>query len=175
MIIGNRIPREYFIATGQGESEIDNRVGSFDAALTEAKIHNYNIIKYSSIMPRDAVRVDPPKKITHGSVMECIMASKDGKKGETLTAGIILGWVFDKESGENVGGLVAEYSGSVELKDADQTLNKMLDEMFASRYDTEKFEIGEKEQFVRSFIPKKEYGTVVVAICFTSYDYPVLD
>jgi len=175
MIVGNRIPREYFVTSGKGESDITVHAGSFDRALREANIHNYNIIKYSSIMPRTAVRVDMPKKRVHGSVMECIMAEKYGNKGEDLAAGIIIGWVFEKESGENIGGLVAEYSGNANKEKAEEKLNKMIEEMFECRYDKEVFELGEREIFIETLVPQKNYGSVLVAICFTSHEIPVLD
>jgi arginine decarboxylase len=175
MIVGNRVPRDYFITSGKGESDNSMQPGSFDRALKGAKIHNFNIIQYSSILPRSAVKIDMPKKYTPGAIMESIMAVKSGKKGETLTSGLMVTWVFDKESGESIGGLVAQYSGHDGIEAAKVELEKTMKEMFHCRYDPEKFVTGEVETIMESFTPQKAFGTVVVAIGFTSHEIPVMD
>ena len=175
MIIGNRIPFEYFVTSGTGESDITIHAGSFDMALKEAGIYDYNLIKYSSIMPKQAVKVDRPKEYIPGSVLEVIMAEASGEPGETVTAALIIGWVFDKKTGKNLGGLVAEYSGNLDIPSTKVKLKKMIKDMFESRYDSDKFDLGEEEIFIESFVPKKKHGTAIVAICFTSYKYPVLE
>jgi len=175
MKIGNRIPLEYFVTSGTGESDITIHAGSFDMALKKAGIYDYNLIKYTSIMPKIAKRVDQPKNYEPGSVLEVIMAESSGEPGETVTAGLIVGWVFNKKTGENVGGLVAEYNGSGHKEFTESKLHKMVEHMFESRYNSEEFELREKDVYVESFVPKKKHGTAVVAICFVSYEYPVLN
>lgn len=175
MIVGNRVPRDYFMTSGRGESDISTHPGSFDRALKHAKIHNFNLIQYSSILPRSAVKIDMPKTYTPGAVMESITAVKSGKKGETLTSGIMITWIFDKESGENIGGLVSQYSGNDNAEAAKVELEKTTKEMFHCRYDPEKFITGEVDTIVESFVPQKAFGTAVVAIGFTSHEIPVLD
>lgn len=175
ILIGNRIPKEYFVTSGCGESDVTVHAGSYDEALKEAGICNYNIIAYSSIMPRNAVRVDKPSNYVHGSVAEVIMATKSGHYGERLTAGIVVGWIKDKRAGEMLGGLVAEYNGYEDEEDATAELTDSIEGMFRSRYGPEdNMELANVEVYVRSFIPRKKFGTVMVDIVFTSYEYPVL-
>ncbi len=53
LILGNRVPYEYFITKGKGESNVGSdglpyETGSYDAALFEAGIQNTNVIEYTS-------------------------------------------------------------------------------------------------------------------------------
>jgi len=170
--MGNRIPCEYFITSGCGESDIAIYPGAFDKALKEAGIWNCNIITYSSILPKNARKVEAIPKLEHGCVLETIMARQDGKAGETLTAGLIMGWLY--KNGERVGGLVSEYNGNLSEEEAREELKKRLNEMFKERCKEEDMELKDIEIHLRSFIPKKKWGSVVVAICFVSYEYPEL-
>ena len=56
ILIGNRIPKDYFITKGIGESDITTHAGSFHLALKEAGIETANIVTYSSIMPSIAIK-----------------------------------------------------------------------------------------------------------------------
>jgi len=171
MEFGNRIPKKYFVTSGVGESDITIHAGSFDQALKEAGIHNVNIIQYSSIIPKEAERVEK-KELHFGSVVETIMAVANGMKGERITAGLIVGWVY--KNGKKIGGLVAEYHGNDEEEKAREILIASLKEMFSSRFSEEfgGYELKDIEIYTRSFIPRKKYGTVIVAIVFLSYEYP---
>jgi len=171
MLIGNRIPYEYFITTGIGESDITIHAGSFDQALRDAGIHNINIITYSSIIPKKARKVEK-RELKFGSVAETIMAIANGEMGQRVTAGLIIGWVYD-EKGNKIGGLVAEYHGNDEEEMARDILRKSIEEMFKSRFPPG-YQLKDVEIYTRSFIPAKKYGTAIVAIVFVSYEYPEL-
>jgi len=164
MKFGNKVPYEYFITSGKGESDLGIHTGSFDQALVDAGIGNQNIVFYTSILPPTAKKVRK-KKLKPGCVLDAIMAISNGKKGERITAGIGVGWVF--KGNKKVIGLVAEYEGHESKSKCLLWLKKSLKEMFSSRFDSRyKLKI---ETRVESFIPKKKYGTVLVAICFVSY------
>lgn len=173
MHIGNRIPKDYFWTTGIGESDITVHAGSYHLALREAGIEMCNIMSYSSIMPKIAREVRKPKVLVHGSVMESITAVANSKAGERATAGIIYGWLFDRKSGERYGGLVCEYNGNKDEKNAREELKMSLNELYTNGYD-EKYELRETKLTTKSFIPGKKYGTALVAICFLNYIYPTL-
>ena len=51
MIIGQRVPRRFFVAIGRGESDVTVHAGSYHLALKDAGIEMCNIMKYSSILP----------------------------------------------------------------------------------------------------------------------------
>jgi len=168
--IQNRIPYEYFVTSGKGESNLGIHTGSFDKALSSAGIGDQNIMIYSSIMPPVAKKIKKVK-LSFGSVTETIMAVKNGEKGERLTAGIGIAWVY--KGNKKIGGLVAEYSGNDSKKDARKKLFDSLLEMYITRFGENKaYKIKKIEMKIESFKPKKKYGTVLVAICFTSHIIP---
>lgn len=175
LIIGNRIPRKFFWTSGIGESDITIHAGSYHLALKEAGIERYNIMVYSSIMPEIAVECEKPQteEIVHGSVLESIMAVISGKRGKRLTAGIIYGWLYHKVTGKKYGGLVCEYGGNEEEKEARDSLNASLNELYTNGF-SEDYELKEIRLESRSFIPKKKFGTVIVAIGFKDYVYPIV-
>jgi arginine decarboxylase len=98
LVVGNRIPRDYFIAKGSGQSDIAIHAGSFHLALLDAGISICNIMTYSSILPSIAREVERPK-LRHGSVMETIMAVAHATSEQFAVAGIIYGWLYDKQTG----------------------------------------------------------------------------
>ena len=174
VLVGNRIPKDYFVTKGKGESDITIHAGSYHLALKEAGIERCNIITYSSILPAIATEVDKPdpNELVHGSVMETIMATANSKKGTRATAGIIYGWLFNKQTGEKYGGLVCEYNGSDNEEKAGKSLRASLNELYTNGFE-ENFELKEINLITESLIPKKKFGTALVALCFTNYVYPV--
>lgn len=170
-IIGNRVPKDYFLTSGQGESDITVHAGSYHLALKEAGIEMCNIMTYSSIMPKIAREVSRPNNLVHGSVMETITAVATGKKGQRATASIIFGWLYDKVTGERYGGLVCEYNGHDDPKVAENSLKKSINELYTNGYD-DRFHLKDHTIITRSFVPKKKFGTALVGICFLNYLYP---
>lgn len=172
MRIGNRIPRTFFHTTGVGESDVTIHAGSYHLALHSAGIEMANIMTYSSILPKTAERIEKPDKITHGEVMETITAVSHVGPGERATAGIIYAWLYDLSTGDKYGGLVCEYGGSMDERDSRVHLRAMLDELYTNGY--EHLALGHPEYLISSFVPSKAYGTALAALCFTSYDVPVV-
>ena len=77
LVLGNRVPYEYFMTKGKGESNAGSEglpyeTGSYDAALNDAGIQNSNVIEYTSDIPFGA------KQITRAEVLKRI------KKKENL-------------------------------------------------------------------------------------------
>ena len=173
VLIGNRIPKDFFIASGTGESDITVHAGSYHLALKEAGIERCNIIVYSSILPGIANEIEIPQDLVHGSVMETIMATANSEKGQRATAGIIIGWLFDRNTGKKYGGLVCEYNGSSTEDEARESLKASLKELYQNGF-FERFDIGDVKIMTKSFIPEKRFGTALVALCFVNYSYPVL-
>jgi arginine decarboxylase len=173
IILGNRIPKDFFVTSGIGESDITIHAGSFHLALKDAGIEKYNIINYSSILPAIANQIERPQNLVHGSVMETIMACAHAEKGEVATAGLVWGWLFNRLTGEKYGGLVCEYNGHDNEKEAREILEKSLLELYDGFCDD--FELRSVEIMIRSFVPKKKYGTALTSICFVNHEFPVLD
>lgn len=171
--IGNRIPHEFFVTKGAGESNIAIHAGSYHIALKQAQIESYNIICYSSILPKIATEIPKPKNLIHGSVMECIMSVGNIREGELGTAGIIYGWLYDKKTGKRYGGLVCESAGKKTEAEIDTELNASLMELYEGYSD--QYDLKDTRLITDSYTPKKKYGTVLVSLCFTSYIIPLIE
>jgi arginine decarboxylase len=174
VVIGNRIPRSFFWTSGTGESDITVHAGSFHLALKQAGIESYNIMSYSSIMPGIATEVERPEKPVHGAVLEAITAVANAKKGKRATAGIIVGWLYDKSTEQRYGGLVCEYNGSLTEAGAKKSLRSSLNELFTNGF-SENHDLKDIRMSTRSIVPKKRFGTALVAIGFTDYVCPVVE
>ena len=176
LIMGTRVPYEYFIVQGSGESNLGYHPGAFDVALEKAGgIQDYNHVVYSSILPKEAVRIPaPPKTYDHGAVLESITA--EAGKGQIspkrLTAGIVIAKILKK--GELIGGLVAEYSGDGTKDECKKFLKENMCGMIERRYG-KKDVTTEDEFFIESIEPKSKYACAMVVLGFTSYKVPLLE
>lgn len=173
IVIGNRVPRKYFVTKGRGESDITIHAGSYHLALKEAGIEARNHMTYSSIMPGIAEEIKQPSSFVHGEVMESIMAVAHSEKGERASAGIIIGWLYNKKTGKRFGGLVCEHNGNYSEKETNEKLKASLNELYYNGY-SEKYYLKDIRIIVESFVPEKKHGTALVGICFVDYVYPVL-
>jgi len=173
VVVGNRIPKDYFITKGTGESDIAIHAGSYHLALKAAGIEMANIMTYSSILPGIANKITRPSHIEHGCVMETIMAVANGHKGERLSAGIIYGWLTHRNSGKRYGGLVCEHNGNYTPEELKNKLDASLNELFYNGFE-EEYSLGQIEFITQSFVPQKAFGTALVALCFANYLVPVL-
>jgi len=174
ILTSNRIPKDFFITKGKGESDITVHAGSYHLALKDAGIEMYNIMTYSSILPNIANRIERPAQTTHGSVMETIMAVANAPKGKRATAGIIYGWLHNKITGEKYGGLVCEYNGNLAEKEAAKQLNESLNELYTNGY-ADDYELKDIMLISESFVPRKKFGTALVSLCFTTYLFPIIN
>lgn len=173
LLISNRIPNEFFITSGKGESDIAIHAGSYHLALKDAGIDKFNIMTYSSILPKNATRILKPKNIdlTYGSVMETICSVKHIQKDAYGCAGLIFGWLFDKRTGEKFGGLVCESNGEDDLM-LGYELKASLGELYEG-YESD-YHLRDIEILINSMTPKKKYGTVLISICFVNYLIEIL-
>lgn len=197
IILGNRVPYEYFIVTGAGESNAGSdglpyETGSYDAALTEAGIQNCNVIEYTSVIPTHAKEISKEeglKRLQWGEVLECIKAQNNGAKGKFISAAVMTTTVKDP-SGKYLGGFACEYSGSGSRKESEASLEESITGIIERR-NFGKIEGGAKlykenktdkgfvlypgKDFVYEGIQVKEHhGSVLAAICFVSHRWPLL-
>lgn len=197
LVLGNRVPYEYFMTKGKGESDAGSKflpyeTGSYDAALTMAGIQNANVIEYTSVMPTEAKEISKEeglKRMQWGEVMEVIKAQANGEKGSTISSAVMITTVHDP-NGKYLGGFACEYSGSDTRKVVEQSLEKSIEGMIERRgYGSVKngvkmyhdnvtdkgYKIHPGKIFeYESLDVKKKHGSVLTAICFVSYRYPTL-
>ena len=87
----------------------------YDSALMQAKIENFNVVPYTSVLPKELfgniVPVDKVAgKFKHGAVLEVIMAGNGANRDDhkAIATGVGICWGKDK-NGELIGGWAAEY------------------------------------------------------------------
>ena len=182
---GLRIPKAYIATTGTGQSDdgiLQNtyyEVFSYDLALLEAGIENFNVVYYTSILPPESYEIPMnlvKKSFHHGSVLEAIMAKAGGVKGDTVAAGIGRVWAVDVD-GKSIGGIVEEYEyvysqKKIDMetakKDAITQLTRSLDHALTIRGLKQK---GEMKFNVTSVYIEKKYGVALAALGFVDFIY----
>jgi pyruvoyl-dependent arginine decarboxylase len=198
LILGNRVPYEYFITSGSGSSNVGSEglpyeTGSYDQALTKAGIENANIIEYTSVIPTGAKQISKEeglKRIQWGEVLECIKAQANGEKGKFISSAVMTTNVFDPK-GNYLGGFACEYSGSGTKEEAEKSLEGSIDGIIEHRnfgktiggakmYQDNITDKGYRYHPGKIFVyegldVKDDHGTVLTAICFVSYRFPELN
>ena len=194
IVLGNRVPYEYFLTKGKGESDAGSaglpyETGSYDAALNEAGIENANVIEYTSVMPtesKEISREEGLKRLQWGEVLECIKAQANGKRGENISAAVMTTTITDPH-GKYLGGFACEYSGAGSRKEAEDSLSVSIAGMIKRRgfgqirgltklYKKNTTDTGYvihpgKIFHYDSLKITKEHGSVFTAICFVSYRF----
>lgn len=182
---GPRIPAEYIAVTGAGESDDGippdpYETFSYDLALLEAGIENFNVVYYTSVLPPESYEV-PIESVRasfhHGAVLETIMAKAGGVKGDTVTAGVGRVWAVD-EAGKEIGGFAAEYERiykgqSVSSETAAEDATKQLTRSLQHELDIRGLkQQGEMKFDVKSLRIRKNYGIAISALGFINFIYP---
>ena len=182
-LVGTRIPSAYFMTTGVGDTDLGHGVdpwetGSYDLALLEAKIENFNVIQYTSVLPPEAKEIpieEAQRFFHHGAVLEVIMANINGHKGDHLCAGIGRIQVRRKSDGVHIGGFAAEYEGHAKAEMAKGVLHESLTGIFSRRYSPDEYECFDEKFTIRDCVVKNRWGTVIAAIGFVSYILPAIN
>ena len=187
------MPHEFFITKGKGESNIGSpglpyEIGSYELALTSAKIQNANIIEYTSIIPKESKEIPRNKaSIQWGEVLECIKSQTNGSKGEFISCALMVTNIYDSNH-RFIGGIACEYSGSGSKSDSETIFMSSIGDLIERRgfgkvvnlnlykdnVTTKGFIIHPGKHFIyESMKIQKLYGTVITAICFVSYKIPI--
>jgi len=141
-----------------------------------AGIENFNIMLYTSVLPPEATETSHLPDIHHGSVLEGIIAIQHtDKPGTRITAGVLLAKVFRKADQSFLGGFACEYAGNDDVDHAESNLQEAMRQLFARRYSADLYQLQLGKIVVRTFVPSKAFGTVLVGIGFSSYLSPILN
>ncbi len=150
------LPKKFFVTSGAALSKV-SALNSFDGALKNAGIHQYNIVLVSSIIPEGAEEIEPVR-MPIGTIVFCVMAREDGAGGETISAGLAYAW--DKTGRY---GIIAEEH----MKAGDGKLRERLIDKIREMAEIRDMDITEPKLVVRSLdIPEGYYGTVIVTVVF---------
>ena len=106
-----------YIHIAHGAQVGDTQIAAFDAALWQAGVANYNLLRLSSVVPPGSEIVVHGTGIPHGTLsgtwgdrLYVVMAeARTSSPGQTVWAGI--GWVQERTSGR---GLFVEHEGDDE-------------------------------------------------------------
>ena len=119
MTYGTRYPTLAFYTGGAGQAEDGIPPQPFetfcyDSALAEAKIQDFNVVPYTSVLPPELfgniVPVDRVSKhFKHGAVLEVIMAGNGARREDHKAIATGVGIVWGQKGGQFVGGWAAEY------------------------------------------------------------------
>ncbi len=183
-VYGPRIPTAYFVTSGAGESDDGippdpYETFSYDLALQEAGIEDFNVVYYTSVLPPESYEIpleEAKAYFHHGAVLESIMAKAGGIKGQTVVAGVGRVWATD-QSGKAVGGYAAEYErvydqavdSATALSDAKAQLSRSLDHELSIRGLKQ---TGEKTFEIKSLSIGKNYGMALAALGFVNFIFP---
>lgn len=120
MLLGTRYPTLAFYTGGVGQAQDGIPPQPFetfcyDSALKMAKIQDFNIVPYTSVLPKALYNnIVPVEKVEkhffHGAVLEVIMAANGStiQDHKAIATGVGICWGKDK-NGELIGGWAAEY------------------------------------------------------------------
>ncbi|KYF58510.1 hypothetical protein BE08_37970 [Sorangium cellulosum] len=177
-----RVPLAYFVTSGYGDTDFGGgldpwHTGSFDLALAMGGIENFNIVLCSSVIPPEAYEI--PIEVArphfrHGAVMEVIMASVNGRAGETVTAGLGRVRVRDRRTGACLGGFAAEYEGHGDAATAASTLRRELEGIALRRYAAAQVDLEYAEPAIASREVQNRHGTAIAALCWLTCSFPQL-
>jgi arginine decarboxylase len=186
--IGSRIPQDYVVAMGAGQSNKGPGIDpwetcAYDLALLKAGIENCNVVKYTSVLPPEArmITMEEAQKrglFRHGMVLECIMAQVNGDEGQHICAGVGTMQVYWKENFEgeevHIGGFAAEYEGYGSPQKAKRCLLESLNGIFERRYHGKEghYRMDDFELHIKDLIVDDKFGTALVALCFLTFKIP---
>jgi len=118
--------RYYTIVSGIGSHY--SKIGSFDRALLNANIGNYNLVKVSSILPpgcEERKSID----LRFGSVLYTAYTSFANDEKHLFSSAIAIGIPQKKD---NIG-VIMEYSDFVDINEAKHIVANMVDEEMQER------------------------------------------
>ncbi|MFB6222479.1 MAG: pyruvoyl-dependent arginine decarboxylase [Haloarcula sp.] len=148
-----------------GTSTGPTSLASYDAALAEAGVHNYNLVPLSSVIPAEpdieivgsAPDLGPP-----GEALEVVQSAATAAPGERVAAGI--GWARSADGP----GIFYEVDGTSE-----DAVRMEIREGLAAGRDLRDWEFVEEEVYVESVAPESEYASAVVIATY-GQSHPVV-
>ncbi len=187
MTVGTRYPTLAFHTGGSGQADDGIPPQPFetfcyDSALLEAKIQDFNVVPYTSVLPPELfgniVSVDEvAHTFKHGAVLEVIMAGNGARREEHKAIATGVGIVWGKDKNNNfIGGWAAEY---VEYFDTfiDDEIAQAHAQMWLKKSLTHELEIRGVEQhsdfqFFHNFTNiTQAFGYSLTALGFLNFEY----
>lgn len=185
--LGTRYPTLAFHTGGAGQADDGIPPQPFetfcyDSALLQAKIQDFNVIPYTSVLPPELFgNIVPVEQVQdqfkHGAVLEVIMAGNGARVEDhkAIATGIGVVWGKDK-SGKFIGGWAAEY---VEYFDTfiDDDIAQAHAEMWLTKSLNHELEIRGVEkhsdfQFFHNYVNiTQSFGYSLTCLGFLNFKY----
>ena len=150
------------VTSGKGSGS--TKLSSFDKALHDANICNYNLIYLSSVIPPDSTVVARKPRIKsneHGHKLVCVMARKTEHNPEREAwAGI--GW----SQAEDGKGIFVEHEGS-----SKQEVGELIDKTIGDMIKYRKGKYGSIKKVIKGIKCRNKPVTVVVSAVYHSEDW----
>ena len=148
-------PQFYRISSGKGVSS--HELVSFDNALINAGISNYNLLRVSSILPAGckkcstiSLKPGSPLLVAYGSI------SSD-KSGQLISSAVGIGVPSENT---NIG-IIMEYSGFTDAKYAEQIVKTMIEESMKNHnIELDKIQLSS----IECEVPETKFLTVISAV-----------
>lgn len=166
----NKIPTQFFLCQGSGESDFAVQTGSLYHALYRAGIHDVNLRMGASVIPVGSTEIEMPTNLKRGEVVDCIMASCHGEMGEEISAGLILGDLVQKTNDVKCGGIVCELGEKIGEEALKEKLQGLLNEWYVKAY-SEQYHLVNIRIYSEGLRVQKKHGTALVALCFSESRY----
>ena len=115
-------PKYYMISSGSATAE--DQLVSFDAALINAGISNYNLLRVSSILPIGCCQKDHVDLREGSALLVAYGTASSAAKGATIASAIGIGIPCD----EAQVGVIMEYAAQTDAKSAEKEVKKMVDQ-----------------------------------------------
>ena len=190
--LGTRYPTLAFITGGAGQADDGIPPQPFetfcyDSALLQAKIQDFNVVPYTSVLPPELFgNIVPVEQVQHhfkhGAVLEVIMAGHGASSAEHKAIATGVGIVWGKDNnGKFIGGWAAEY---VEFFDTfiDDDIAKAHAQMWLTKSLNHELDIrGVKRhddfQLFHNYVNiTKNFGYSLTALGFLNFEYaPVVE
>jgi arginine decarboxylase len=191
---GCRVPTLGFLTGGTGQSDLgippqEYETFAYDSALLYAGIENFNVMPYTSVLPKELYgNIYPVSQVEdqfhHGAVLEVIMAGTGANNVETaaLVTGLGLVWA-QTATGDFVGGFAAEYvqkfqsqiDDSIAQSNSEMWLRKSLEhELRIRNLLPHKGPAGEENPFAfyHNYLNlSQRFGYCLTALGFLNFDY----
>lgn len=150
-----KYPEKYVVSSGIGKSFY--KLVSFDNALIDAGIANYNLLKVSSILPIGCVRVEKVDEKAGSGLMTAYSTISSNIKGQRISSAVAVGI---PENDSDVG-VIMEFSEYCSSKEAEETVVKMVIEAMKNHNITCKEVVSSATEAV---VVDEEYVTVISAL-----------
>ena len=185
MVYGTRYPTLAFHTGGAGQAQDGIPPQPFetfcyDSALAQAKIQDFNVIPYTSVLPPELFgNIVPVEQVAdtfkHGAVLEVIMAGNGARREDHKAIATGVGVVWGKKDGQFIGGWAAEY---VEYFDTyiDDDIAKAHAEMWLTKSLNHELELRGMEQhsdfqFYHNFVDiEQAFGYSLTALGFLNFE-----